>query len=226
MLAAQLRDQHVDGLIASPVDPADEFWPELAGSLPVVCVGDAIAAGRAAGEVLFDNRSGVRAALEHLGGLGHRRIAVLCPPGAPTADRPAETFVATESRRLGLNTSVVVCPYELIDATAVARGLLRSAQRPSAIFCLSDSIAYGVYAACRALEIAIPDEVSIIGYDDHPVSALLVPALSSFDWSSERVAAEAVGMVLAAIEGRPARRRIVIEPVPRLRESTGPNRRR
>ena len=100
--------------------------------------------------------------------------------------------------------------------------MLRSAGRPTAIFCLSDSIAYGVYAASRELGIAIPDEVSVIGYDDHPVSALLVPGLSSFDWSSERVAVEAVDMVLAAIDGRPVRRRVVIEPVLRLRQSTGP----
>ncbi len=56
-LATQLRDQQVDGLILSPVDPSDEFWSELAESLAVVSIGDALPGRGAAGEVLFDNRS-------------------------------------------------------------------------------------------------------------------------------------------------------------------------
>ena len=104
-LATQLRDQQVDGLILSPVDPSDEFWTELAESLAIVSIGDALPGRGAAGEVLFDNRTGVRWALEHLHALGHRRIAVLRPPGSPTNDRPAEVYVGSEADRLGLDVS-------------------------------------------------------------------------------------------------------------------------
>jgi LacI family transcriptional regulator len=220
MLAAQLRDQQVDGLIVSPVDPADEFWSELAESLAVVSIGDALAGGGAAGEVLFDNRTGVRYALEHLHWLGHRRVAVLCQPGSPTTDRPAEVFVVAEAERLGLDALVVTSPYELGQATEVARSVLDVDGPPTATFCFSDSIAYGVYAACADLGLAIPDDVSVIGYDDHPVSALLVPALTSFDWESQRLAGIAVGMVLAAIEGGPSGGRVVIRPTLTARAST------
>ena len=123
-LATQLRDQHVDGLILSPVDPSDEFWTELADSLAVVSIGDALPGRGAAGEVLFDNRTGVRMALEHLHALGHRRIAVLRPPGSPTNDRPAEVYVGSEADRLDLDVSVVSTPYELNEATEVARSVL------------------------------------------------------------------------------------------------------
>ena len=92
-LATQLRDQQVDGLILSPVDPSDAFWNELTESLAIVSIGDALPGRGAAGEVLFDNRTGVRSALEHLYALGHRRVAVLRPPGSPTNDRPAEVYV-------------------------------------------------------------------------------------------------------------------------------------
>jgi LacI family transcriptional regulator len=221
MLAGQLRDQQVDGLILSPVDPADPFWPELAASLAVVSIGDALAGSAASGEVLFDNRTGVRGALEHLHGLGHRRIAVLRPPGAPTTDRPAEVFVGAEADRLGLDVSVVSAPYELRQATAVARDVLTAARRPTAVFCFSDSIAYGVYAAARELELVLPGDLSVIGYDNHPISALLTPPLTSFDWHSEQLVEAAVGMLLAAIDGgRPRRRRVVIEPTLRDRAST------
>jgi DNA-binding LacI/PurR family transcriptional regulator len=224
-LAARLRDQQVDGLIVSPVDPSDEFWAELAQSLAVVSIGDALVGAEAAGEVLFDNRSGVRRALEHLHALGHRRIAVICPPGSPTTDRPAEVFVAAEAQRLGLEVSIVSSPYGLRAATELARALLGVPRRPTAAFCFSDSIAYGVYAAARELGIAIPDGLSVIGYDDHPMSSLLAPPLTSFDWESTHLAEVAVGMVLAAIEGRRRRRRVVIEPALRERASTARRRR-
>ena len=211
----------MDGLILSPVDPSDEFWTELAESVAVVSIGDALPGRGAVGEVLFDNRTGVRRALEHLHALGHRQIAVLRPPGSPTNDRPAEVYVGTEADRLGLDVRVVSAPYELNEATVLARDVLTASPRPSALFCFSDSIAYGVYAAARELGLRIPADLSVIGYDDHPVSILLAPPLTSFSWDTERLVEMAVGMVLAAIDGQPRRRRrVVIEPVLRERAST------
>jgi DNA-binding LacI/PurR family transcriptional regulator len=223
MLAARLRDQQVDGLIVSPVDPTDPFWAELARSLALVSIGDALVGADVAGEVLFDNRSGVSYALEQLHDLGHRQITVLRAPGSPTADRPAETVAAAEADRLHLDVSVVTAPYELDGATLVAREVLGASRRPTAVFCLCDSIAYGVYGAARQLGLKIPDDLSVVGYDNHPVSALLAPALTSFDWDSDHLVKAAVDMVLAAIDGkRRRRRRVVIQPTLSLRESTAP----
>jgi LacI family transcriptional regulator len=224
ILAAQLRDQQVDGLLVSPIDPSDAFWTELSASLPVVSIGESLADAATAGEVLFDNRTGVRGALEHLHRLGHRRIAVLRPPGSPTNDRPTDVFVAAEADRLGLDVRFVTAAYELQPATEVARGLLEDpGRRPTAVFGFSDSIAHGVYAAARELAIRIPEELSVIGYDDHPISALLSPPLTSFSWGSKRIVETAIGLLLAAIDGTPSeQQRVVIEPQLRDRGSTGP----
>lgn len=222
MLAAQLRDQQVDGLILSPVDPSDPFWLELADSLALVSIGDELVGAGTVGEVLFDNRSGVRRALEHLSGLGHRQIAVLRPPGSPTSGRPAEIFVAAEAERLSLEVSVHTSPYELDGAVEVAREVLSAQPRPTAAFCFSDSLAYGMYAAASEMGLGIPGELSLIGYDDHPMSALLTPPLTSFNWDPERLIDVAVGMVLAAIEGERWGPRLTIEPRLRERTSTGP----
>ncbi|HZE05787.1 MAG TPA: substrate-binding domain-containing protein, partial [Solirubrobacteraceae bacterium] len=135
--------------------------------------------------------------------------------------RPAEVYVGAEADRLGLDVEVVSAPYELQQATDVARTVLAGPQRPSAAFCFSDSIAYGVYAAARELQLHIPRQLSVIGYDDHPVSILLAPPLTSFSWDAERLVDMAVGMVLSAIDGHPRRRRrVVIEPDLRERAST------
>ena len=123
-LAAQLRDQRVDGLIVQPLDPSDERWEELAQSLPIVSIGDALPGGGAAGEVLFDNRAGVALALAHLHKLGHRRIGVLTPTQPSTPDRPADIQVTAEAERLGLDVSIISSPPVLAEATEVAREVL------------------------------------------------------------------------------------------------------
>jgi len=221
-LARQLRDQRVDGLIVQPLDPSDERWSELAESLPIVSIGDALHGGQAAGEVVFDNRSGVTLALEHLHKLGHTRIGVLTPTQSSTPDRPADIHVTAEAERLGLDVSIISSPPALTAASEVAHEVLSKTDRPTALFCFADSIAYGAYAAARELGLRIPDELSISGYDDHPMSALLTPALTTMDWNTDRIIRAAVRLVLAAIERKPYRRRTVQPPHLRKRGSTGP----
>lgn len=222
LLADQLRDQRVDGLIVHPVDPSDERWSQLAGSLPIVSIGDSLYNGRAAGEVVFDNRSGVTLALEHLHHLGHRRIAVLTPTQPSTPDRPADIYVTAEAERLALDVGIVSSPLALTGATAVAREVLSKADRPTALFCFADSIAYGTYAAARELGLRIPNQVSICGYDNHPMSALLTPPLTTVNWNVDQIIRASVRLILAAIERRPHRRRTVQPPHLRERGSTGP----
>jgi LacI family transcriptional regulator len=221
MLARQLRDQRVDGLIVQPVDPSAELWAELGESLPLVSIGDSLPGGHAYGEVVFDNRAGVTLALEHLYELGHRHIAVLTPTGARTPDRPADVHVNAEAERLGIKVDVVTSPQSLGAATDVALDVLGDSPRPTALFCFSDSIGYGVYAATRELGLAVPEDVSVAGFDNHPMSALLTPPLTSVDWDIEGIVHSAVRVMIGAIEGKARRRRIVCEPSLLQRESTG-----
>jgi LacI family transcriptional regulator len=222
LLASQLRDQRVDGLIVHPLDPSDERWSQLAESLPIVSIGDALHGGRAAGEVVFDNRSGVTLALEHLHKLGHRRIGVLTPTQPSTPDRPADIYVTAEADRLGLDASIISSPLALTGATDVACEVLSKTDRPTALFCFADSIAYGAYAAAGQLGLRIPDEVSVCGYDDHPMSGLLTPPLTTVDWNIDGIIRAAVRLILAAIERKPHRRRTVQPPHLRERGSTRP----
>jgi LacI family transcriptional regulator len=220
-LALRLRDQRVDGLLVFPLDPSAPVWADLTEALPVVAIGDSLQGARPAGEVLFDNRAGVTLALEHLHKLGHRRVAVLTSTQASTPDRPTDTSVLAEADRLGLDVTVHASPHALGAATHAAREVLCKDDRPTALFCLSDSIAYGAYAAARGLGLRIPSDLSINGYDNHPVSGLLSPPLTTFDWDREGISRTAAQLVAAAIEGRPRRRRVVKVPVLHRRESTG-----
>jgi DNA-binding LacI/PurR family transcriptional regulator len=218
-MARQLRDQRVDGLIVSSLDPSSPDWSKVTKSVPVVSIGDALQ-GASAGEVLFDNRAGVTLALEHLAGLGHRRVAVLTPTDASTPDRPADVHVSSEAKRLGLEVSIVASPHALTDASQVAREVMSRRPRPTAVFCFSDSIAYGAYAAANALGLSIPDDVSICGYDNHPLSSLLSPPLTSVDWDTDSIVRDAVRLVLAAVDGTPRRKRVTKAPTLFPRAST------
>ncbi|TMR25450.1 LacI family transcriptional regulator [Nonomuraea turkmeniaca] len=215
-LALQLRDQRVDGMIVQPLDPSAAFWKELGESLPVVAIGDSLAG--TAGEVIFDNRLGVTLALEHLRALGHRRIAVLTPTRASTPDRPADVHVTAEADRLGLDIGVTTALHGLAAATAAARDILAE-DKPSAVFCFADSIAYGVYAAAQELGLSIPGDVSVMGYDAHPMSGLLTPGLTTVDWDIDGIVRAGVRLISAAADGATRRRRIVQAPTLRERGS-------
>jgi LacI family transcriptional regulator len=219
-IAARLVDQRVDGLIVSPVDPSAERWSALAASVPVVSIGDSLVEATTAGEVLFDNRAGVTLVLEHLHELGHRHVAVLTPTRPSTPDRPSDTHVTSEARRLGLTVEIVTSGHGLDQATATARRVLTARLRPTALFCFSDSIAYGAYAAADRLDLRIPADVSVAGYDDHPVSRLLSPPLTSVDWDLDAIVRPAVRMIVAAVDGHPRRQRLVRPPRLRVRAST------
>ena len=103
--------------------------------------------------------------------------------------------------------SIISSPLALTAATEVAHEVLSKADRPTALFCFADSIAYGAYVAARDLGLRIPDEVSVCGYDDHPMSALLTPPLTTMDWNID-------GIVRAARPAHPGRHRAQALPPP------------
>jgi LacI family transcriptional regulator len=177
--------------------------------------------------VVFDNELGVRQALEHLGGLGHRRVTVLSWAVESAPDRHAERAVVATAAALGLECRVVATAYSLNGSRPLAAELLDGEDRPTAVLCLSDSIAYGVYAACAELGLSIPGDVAVAGFGDHPMSRLLAPPLTSTVWDVERAAACATRFLVQAIEadGPQATLRQVVTPVLAARASTGPPRR-
>lgn len=222
-LALSLTDRRVDGLIAAPIGPNAGGWAQIATSVPTVAIGDALESADTVGEVLFDNDRGVQAMLRHLRDLGHERVAVLSWALDQAPGRSAESAVEQWAAELGLDCHLVTCAYSLNGSRPLARDVLASEPRPTAIFALSDSIAYGVYVACHELGLRIPEDVSVAGYDDHPISRLLAPPLTSIDWSIEQIAATACTFLLDALrESDGMRQRAVLPPHLNARGSTGP----
>jgi LacI family transcriptional regulator len=120
-------------------------------------------------------------------------------------------------RALDFEATVLNSPHSIDGARAVAAGLLGRRPRCTAVFGLSDSIACGVYAAAAERGLRIPRDLSVAGYDDHPIARVLAPALTTVSWDSTDVAAAAARLLAAAVDGWP-RSRSTIRVVPRLVE--------
>ncbi|WP_375497592.1 LacI family DNA-binding transcriptional regulator [uncultured Jatrophihabitans sp.] len=219
-LANQLVDQRVDALIVLSVDATGEHWPELARRVPLISVGDGIQG--AAAEIVFDNAGGVDTALEHLAAAGHRHVAVLTPSSPSTPGRPADAAVAKAGERLGLRIEVHMAEHDLLRAADIAEQVLSASTPPTAIFCLADSMAYGVYAAAQRLGLRIPQHVSVLGFDDHQVSRILTPPMSSFRWPLDDLVREVVDRTIEAIDEDKRSHRVVLTPQLQERASVAP----
>jgi LacI family transcriptional regulator len=211
-LAQHLVDHRADAIVVIPIDPGAKGWAKIAREAPVIAIGDALPGAKAKSEVLFDNEAGVSTALRRLADAGHRTIAVLSPSRRFEIERPAEEIAQRIGSSLKLTIHIVPCPHDLQGATEVARTVLTSTPRPTGILALADSMAFGVYAACKELDIRLPEDLSLLGYDDQPLSQLLCPPLSTFHWPLDELVADVVARVTSAVDTNRRVRRTTVEP--------------
>lgn len=211
-LARHLVDHRADAIVVIPIDPAAKGWAPIAQQTPVISIGDPLPAAKAKSEVLFDNEAGVSTALGSLADAGHRTVAVLSPSRRFEVERPVEEIAQRVAFGLKLKVRMVPCPHDLRGATEVARTLLTSTPRPTGILALADSMAFGVYAACIELGIRVPDDLSLLGYDDQPMSQLLSPPLSTFHWPLDELVADVVARVTSAVDTNRRVRRTTVGP--------------
>ena len=195
-LVSRLNGSLTDGLIL--VTPT---VMELNTDSPVVTIDPHIdAVGLPA--VSSDNHGGALQATAHLTGLGHRRIGFI-------AGRP--DLESARGRRQGYADGLAAAGLEL-DPTLVRTGdytravgracadeLLDLAERPTAIFAANDESAIGVLEAAKARGIAVPDELSVVGFDDLPEARYTEPPLTTVDQSVEQMGYEATLLLLEQI---------------------------
>ena len=111
-----------------------------------------------------------------------------CSPGR---SRPRPTARPSARSRARRRRSASTAASSRAPTRSTARARSRSScspseDRPTAVLCMSDSIAYGVYAACAELGLSIPGDVAVAGFGDHPISRLLSPPLTSTVWDVEQ----------------------------------------
>lgn len=189
---------------------------------PLVLV-DMLAEGGGHEAVTTDNLAGIGLAVEHLATLGHRRVAFIGGGDLP-AERERSVAFIYHAHRLGLELDPQWrdVRYDHIESTAERLiGLLGQAQRPSGIVCGNDYGALAVLRAAGRLGIAVPRQLSVVGFDDVAMAALATPALTCVRVESEDIGRTAVRLLLSQRSGM-AMHGCIVRLTPRLmvREST------
>jgi len=184
-LEGAIRQASVDGFISlglGPRDPALEVLDAM--GIPTVLVDSEDSSGHPV--VNVDDYGGAEAAARHLLKLGHRELAVIVLP--PTRAQVQNT--PTAARRLaGYQAAIesvgAPAPHTVTAGTSVAAGarafesLPRGKRRPTAVLAMSDMAAIGLMSAAQAAGMRIPDDLSVVGFDDIPAAAWTNPPLTT-----------------------------------------------
>ncbi|CAN5151650.1 LacI family DNA-binding transcriptional regulator [soil metagenome] len=170
-----------------------------------------------------DGAAGTRAAVEHLLAAGRRRLAYLgFEQPSLTGQHRLQGFEGACARAELSPVGMVELPDDVDRAAATAAGWLSSDGRPDAIVAASDTLAAGVVRAAASLGMRVGHDadVSVTGFDDSPVAALLTPTLTSLRQPLEAVTTELVDLLVARVKGRATRQRgVLLTPDLVLRES-------
>ncbi len=172
------------------------------------------------------NWNGGLAATRHLLGLGHRRIAVVGGPDWILCSR-----ARMDGYRAAMDAAGVPVDPELIshgqfqvdEGVRKGRSLLRRADRPTAIIAGNDLQALGVYQAAREARLHIPEDLSVVGFDDLPVAQWVGPPLTTIRQPLFEMAVAAAELVLALARGEQrVQTRVELATELVIRESTAP----
>ncbi|MEU0812434.1 LacI family DNA-binding transcriptional regulator [Streptomyces sp. NPDC005970] len=189
-------------ILLGPQAPAARL-AELAAQLPVVSVARRLRGSTPGMEVVRTaDDEGARQAVDHLVALGHRDIAHIDGGRAPgAADR--RRGYRTAMQRHGLADRVRVLPGGLTeeDGATAARELLAADPRPTAVLAFNDRSATGVLDILLRARVSVPDEISVIGFDDTHLARLAHINLTTVGQDIPRLAELAVGRAIARLEG-------------------------
>ncbi len=207
VLAHGLRQ--TDGLLFSPEQLGTEDRALLDDvEYPLVLLGERIFGGPC-DHVTMHNVEGARAAVEHLLGLGRRRVAVLGvhPDGRTDQLRPADLRVRGYREALvhaGLSPDPalerVAAPWHPQNGADAMRELLASGVEFDAVLALNDSLGVGALRALGRAGRRVPDDVAVIGFDNIADGRFTLPSLSSVDPGRDEIAETAVAMLVERVE--------------------------
>ncbi len=219
-----LFERRVDGLLIGSIQVGDEFVAELREEgLPFVVLNRRTRGGGAS--VSVDDARGVQLAVDHLVGLGHRRIAYLAGPitttAGPVSTEPVRRRLA--GYRAGMRAAGLPVPSSAIvpswiDPEAIQRATeqaLSANPRPTALVVWSPTAAIVALAAAHRLGVRMPGELSVVSYNDSPIAGYLEPPLTTVRMPLDEMARAGVEALLRVADGeRP--RSIVVRTAPVL----------
>ncbi len=152
-------------------------------------------------KVIIDNTNGAKEAVKYLIEIGHRRIAFISDK-VTTKKRLEGYEIALREKNIEIDEELIEIRSGRSEEIGYQAGLklLSKKNRPTAIFCVNDLIAIGVLRASFELNIKVPDEISIVGFDDIPISRYLPIPLTTVSQPIKDIARESVLLLIDRIK--------------------------
>jgi LacI family transcriptional regulator len=206
-ICEHLVSRRVDGIVISAAHTDDgPFISALEKSIPVVLVVRRVSGG-GHHTVTHDDVLGARMVTEHLVSLGHRRIAQLCGPADVSSFTGRARGFSEVMSEHGC-TEVAVSDRAAEPTTAEGKRLATAlltggGQLPTAIFAHNDLIAIGALEAMGEVGLRCPEDISVVGYNDAPLTAHLTPPLTTVQLPSRELGRRAGTMLLNHLDGQP-----------------------
>ncbi|MCK6066499.1 MULTISPECIES: LacI family DNA-binding transcriptional regulator [Microbacterium] len=211
--AEALVASRVSGVIATPVSAELSAFLSRVG-VPLIEV-DRRFDSEATDAVVVDNRAAARESTSRLIDAGHRRIALLIDETEWTTgeERLRGYRDALTAHGIPVDESLVVpAGWDTAAATETARELLSRADRPTAVFAANNVLTEGVWRAAAALELPVPDQLSIVGFDDAPWMTIVEPGVSTSVQDVGSLGSAAMRALLERIESPAAPVRTIVMP--------------
>jgi DNA-binding LacI/PurR family transcriptional regulator len=201
-----IRPQLIDGLIFSPLALQARDLPDGDTRPPVVLLGERVH-GAAVDLVTVDNGLVAAAAVEHLVGLGRRRLAAVGVQGTAVAETARLRLLgfrqALERAGLPLDPAleVPVRQWHRSDGAEAAHALLAAGPPPDAVLCFNDLLALGLLRGLAEAGVRVPDDVAVMGVDDVEDGRYVRPSLSTVALDKRQIAETAVELLAARVAG-------------------------
>lgn len=203
-----LLAKRVEGIIIAPVsDDTMKFVEKFTDRLPIVFLGTRIE-GEKYNYVVIDNVKGAEMITEYLIGLGHRKIAFIggTKDSGTFSDRVLGYKNALKKNNIEIDENMIkICGYRKVDGSNALKAMAKEANLPTAIFAVNDLLALGIIDAAENISLSIPEDISLVGFDDIPYASLPKIRLTTVSQPKDHIGREAIRILLEKIENKNTR---------------------
>ncbi|QDC08687.1 LacI family DNA-binding transcriptional regulator [Oceanicola sp. D3] len=203
-LAGYFLDGRIDGMISldGGLARSDLAAFDAAGVADRIVFACEWVDGATLPSVRSDNEAGARLAVQHLYDLGHRDIAHVTGPAGNVLTKARRAGMLAERARLGLPSRddwIIRGDFSLASGREAAQRIIAMKERPSAVFCASDQVAFALMSTLMAAGVRVPEDISVVGFDDIDLSKVYTPALTTIRQDRHALGARAARLLLERI---------------------------
>lgn len=218
-----LLDQQVDAVLFAAIGTREIRLPQQVHRVPTVMV-NAFSRDRDLPAIVPDEPAGARALADHVLALGHRHIAMLAGGRSAWATGVRVHATRQAMQAAGLRpdpTRLFYGNYRFDGGYELAQEAMRRTPRPTALLCGNDQMAAGAYLALARMGLRVPDDVTVVGYDDEPLAGILDPPLTTVRLPFYELGRLGASLLLDG-PGRPAAAHHVVDCPVVIRASSAP----